>query len=260
MAMCSTKRPVGPGMLVLICLFWGSPVAAQADYQGLRLAVFGFETLRQNSNSITLRCQVANTGRLPVVLQGKELLFPPLVVELDTLNLPHVLRERPALVQRAVQRAHIRLAPGEMRSDWPLFIHLHDTLPEIALPTCADLVLDTAYVVQQDERTYTVWFQVRNAGAQAARLFDGNNGVALNTYFVSGTKLTRGAIFAEQIVLKAPRTLDHGVLPAGKSVHWQVKVSIKNRNRFSPRLALEFDPLQVVPDCGAGRKVWVIGE
>lgn len=258
--MSSAGRTTAPFLLILMCLLGGSPVAAQADYQGLRLAVFGFETLRQNSNSITLRCEVANTGRLPVVLQGKELLFPPLVVELDTGNLPGLLRERPALVQRAVQRAHIRLAPGEIRADWSLSIDLRDTLPEILLPACADLVLDTAYLVQQDEHTLTVWFQVRNAGAQAARLFSENNELALNTYFVGGTKLTRGAIFSEQIPLKAPRGLEHGALPAGKSVHWQVKVSTKARTRFSPHLALEFDPLQVVPDCGAGKKVWVIGE
>jgi len=60
--------------------------------------------------------------------------------------------------------------------------------------------------------------------------------------------------------LRVPRELANGILPAGKSVHWQVEVSTKNRTRFSPHLALEFDPLQTVPDCGAGKRVWVIGE
>jgi len=246
-------------------LLWGlltvpSLVIAQADYQGLRLAVFGFETLRQNNSRITLRCQVANTGRLPVALQGKPLLFPPLVIELDTLQLPEVLRGQPALVERAVQQERMRLAPGEIRAELVLTINLRDTLPAVALPVCADLVLDTAYLVRQEEQRLTVWFQLRNMGAYPARLFAGNTGVVLNTYFVSGTKLTRGAILAEQIPLRVPRELANGILPAGKSVHWQVEVSTKNRTRFSPHLALEFDPLQTVPDCGAGKRVWVIGE
>ncbi len=236
------------------------PLSAQADYQGLRLAIFGFETLRETNTTITLRCQVANTGRLPVVLQGKEVLFPPLVVELDTLHLPTILRDRPLLLQQAIQRENLRLVPGEIRAGVSLFIHLRDTLPQELLPVCADLVLDTAYLVQQNERTLTAQFQLRNAGTGAARLFTGNQAVVLNAYFVSGAKLTRGAIFAEQISLKALRELPNGTLAAGKSVRWQVEVSTKSRTRFSPNLALEFDPLQVVPDCGAGKRVWVIGE
>ncbi len=247
---------------VLVGLLFGmlpGPVAAQTDYQGLRVAIFGFETLRESSNSITLRCQVANTGRLPLMLQGKELLFPPLVVELDTLHLPVALRDRSALLQQAIQRENFRLAPGEIRSGIVLSINFRDTLPEAALPGCADLVLDTAYLLRQNDRTLTVQFQLRNAGNTAARLFGGNGAVVLNTYFVSGSKLTRGAIFAEQMSLKAPRELPNGTLPPGKSIEWQVEVSTKNRTRFSPHLALEFDPLQVVLDCGGGKRVWVIG-
>lgn len=242
------------------CAMLVLPVAAQADYQGLRLAVFSFETLRENNNSLSLRCQVANTGRLPVALQGKELLFPPLVVELDTLHLPAALRDRPALVQQALQRETFGLLPGEIRSNVLLSINLRDTLVESSLPSCADLVIDTAYLIRRNDRTLTVQFSVRNAGDSAARLFNRNNGVVLHTYFVSGTKLTRGAIFAEQIALKAPREMREGVLAAGKSVIWQIEVSTKNSTRFSPNLALEFDPLQVVPDCGNGKRVWVMEE
>ncbi len=245
---------------LLLYVLLANHLGAQTDYQGLRVAVFDFEILRQNSQTVTLRCQVANTGRLPVVLQDQEVQFPALVVELDTLHLPAALRGQPGLVQRAVQRERLRLFPGEVRSDWLLSIDLRDTLPEVSLPTCADLVIDTAYFVEQEERTLTVWFQLRNVGPTDARLFAGNNPVVLNTYFVGGTKLTRGGIFAEQIALKSPRELLNGTLPAGKTIHWQVKISTKSRTRFSPHLALEFDPLQAVPDCGAGQRVWVVGE
>ena len=256
--MISSGRPRDWIVGFLLCVT--CPLAAQADYQGLRLAVFNVETIRHNGSSLHLRCQVANTGRLPVVLPGKVPSFPALVVELDTMHLPAILRERTMLVQLAIQRERMRLAPGEIHSVSFLSINLRDTFPEISGPTCADLVLDTAYLIDQDERTLTVAFQLRNAGTTTARLFGGDNDVVLNTYFVSGAKITRGAIFAEQIPLKMPRELPRGMLPAGKSVRWQIKVSAKNRTRFSPHLALEFDPLQVVPDCGAGKRVWVIEE
>ncbi len=237
-----------------------SLMPAQANYQGLRLAVFELVVVKQNNTTISLHCSVANTGRLPVDLNGKGgLSFPPLVVELDTLRLPAVLLDRSALVQRALMRTKIRLAPGEIRPGLLLSIQLQNTLPEaVTLPACTNLVIDTAYFIGQTERTLRLHFQLRNNSRTAARLFESDQVLVLNTYFVSGSKLTRGAIFAGQILLKEPRGLIDGVLPAGATVVWETEISAKNRTRFSPRLALEFDPLQVLPDCEQRQRVWVI--
>ena len=247
-------------LLSLLCSGMASFIHAQADYQGLRLAGFDLVVVKQSNSTISLHCSVANTGRLPVDLNGKGgLSFPPVVVELDTLRLPAVLLERSALVQRALLRTKIRLAPGEIRPGLLLSIQLQDTLPEaVILPTCTDLVIDTAYLVEQTARMLRLRFQLQNTGTSDTRLFDGDQALALHVYFVSGNKLTRGAIFTEQILLKEPRELINGVLPAGATVMWEVEVSAKNRTRFSPHRALEFDPLQVLPDCGQRQRVWVI--
>ena len=246
-------------LIGLLCLT-SQGIQGQADYQGLRLALFDLEILKQTAGSINLRCQVANTGRLPVDRDGKgEASFPPLVVELDTLHLPAVLRERPGLVQRALLRVKIRLAPGAIESGLSLTIHLQDTLPEtVCLPICTHLVIDTAYGIQKNERTLTVRFHLRNAGETPVQLSNAGKQVALNTYFVSGDKLTRGAIFAEQIMLKPVRELADGTLAPGASVSWEVEVTTQHRTRFSPHLALEFDPWQALPDCSQRGRVWVL--
>ncbi|MEO6036843.1 MAG: hypothetical protein ABIQ93_00430 [Saprospiraceae bacterium] len=240
--------------------FYSAAVKAQADYQGLRLAVFELKMGKENGGTFSLNCSVANTGRLPVELNGKGIPLFSLVVETDTLHLPAVLRDRPGLVQRALLREKFRLAPGEIRPGLTLSIRLQDTLPDpLAAPACADLMIDTAYLIQQNERTLSLQVRLRNAGTTAVRLTNLDKALVLNAYFVAGAKLTRGAIFAEQIPLPAPRELSEGLLPAGGSVSWSLEISAKNRTRFSPHLALEFDPLQALPDCGQNRRVWVIG-
>ena len=37
-----------------------------------------------------------------------------------------------------------------------------------------------------------------------------------------------------------------------------MEIDLKDRTKFSPNLALEFDPAQVVEACGRTGKVWVI--
>ncbi|MEO6759887.1 MAG: hypothetical protein ABIO24_10580, partial [Saprospiraceae bacterium] len=250
------------GLTLGLFLAFSNPGLAQepAVYQGVRLAVFELKIQKESSTAVTLKCSVANTGRLVVDMNGKDRpVYPPLILELDSLHLPAAFRVSSLSLRHALLREKFRLLPGEIRSGLTLSVAIADTLPEMeALPVCTNLVIDTAYFLQQNERSLIVIFSLRNAGTTPVRLADSNQGLALNAYFVSGDKLTRGAILAEPVVLPVPRELPKGVLAPATTVQWEFTVSAKNRTRFSPHLALEFDPLQVFPDCRQRQRVWVI--
>ena len=98
-------------------------------YKGLRISIFGIEVLKQKPEHISLRLQVANTGRLPVSFGKKKQRAPEsLVIEIDTVNLPVILRGREQQLTNAVRTQKIKLAPGDILDELKL---------DVAAPTIA---------------------------------------------------------------------------------------------------------------------------
>ncbi len=230
-------------------------------YKGLRISLFNVKILKQNKKTIQVLCQGANTGRLPIVTNGKNTASAAaLMVELDSFSLPALLQGREQLLSEALRRQKLRLEPGEIRENIRLTIPLRKQ-QDNALPPdktggnlCPDLVFDTAFVAQYNDKTMLLRFAVRNAGTAAAHLL-GDSGrsaadnVAVNVYFVSGAKLSRGAIYADGVFIReGVETLD-GILLPGQVLYGALEISLKNRSRFSPNLVFELDPFQRVDEC-----------
>lgn len=259
-----------PGLLLLITvifqLTFNGQAAAQQEatiYKGLRISLFAFEVLKQKPDNVSLRLQVVNTGRLPVSF-GRKGEKPPesLVVELDTLQLPAILQGRENLVSEAVRNSKVELKPGEMQEGLKLDIKLKPKRPEEKRNTpeagspekgCANLVFDTAYIVEYTEESMRLHYIIRNAGNLPANLL-GKTGaeddnLAVNVYFISGNKLTRGAILADgTFIHEGDETLD-GILSPDQVLHGELKISLKNRTQFAPNLLFELDPFLQINDC-----------
>lgn len=248
-------------------------VAAQEEtaiYRGLRISLFNFSIKKTKSESVTLELAVANTGRLPVSFGKKSEPAPEqLVVELDTVNLPIVLLGRERRVTEAVRKGRVDLAPGEMLRDMSVEINLDTSATEqsstsgnLAADACADLVFDTAYIVEYTENSMLLHFLIRNIGNTPARLLghagkDADN-LAVNVYFASGTKLTRGAILADGVFIRKGRETLDGVLQPGQIMQGEIAISLSNRSRFSPNLVFELDPFQTVNDCNRTNNTWAV--
>jgi hypothetical protein len=238
---------------------------AQGDtsiYKGLRISLFDVSIKKQKSESISLKLSVVNTGRLPVSF-GKKNEAPPenLVVEFDTVNLPFVIQGRESLLAEAVRKEKISLQPGEMLRDMSLEIKLKapDTT-SLPLPggpqtgqICADLVLDTVQIIQYTDNAMLLHFIVRNAGNTTAFLLGNtdnpDDNLAVNVYFTSGTKLTRGAILADGMFIQKGRETLDGLLLPGQMLEGEIEISLTNRSKFAPNLVFELDPFQSVSDC-----------
>jgi hypothetical protein len=94
---------------------------------------------------------------------------------------------------------------------------------------------------------------VRNAGSAAANLLGesdkAEDNLALNVYFNSGTKLTRGAILAGGIFIQKGRETLDGLLLPGQVLAGEIEINLANRTRFTSSLVFELDPFQTVNDC-----------
>lgn len=248
------KIPHSALFLSLIFAYSLPKSSAQPTYTGARVAVFDIHILQQKPPSLTLRCRLANTGRQPL---GGKAAAADMQVEFDTLGLPALLRGHEAEIAAALRGNCPKLKPGELSE--PIWLTVKTATQ--AWPStsgCADMVFDTAFVEEWGARTMRIRYFLQNKGTAPAHFFAKKAEPSLNLYFVSGAKLTRGAIPAGNTrIQKGRETLD-GVLLPGQTIEGSVEIPLKDRSKFSPNIALEFDPAQAVDECGRNGNVWVI--
>lgn len=268
-----------PGLLPLLSIVFllaaASGISAQQEspiYKGLRISLFGFEVLKTKPENVSLRLHVANTGRLPVSFGKKGAKAPEsLVIELDTLGVPVILQGRESLISDAVRYQKINLQPGEMMDGLKLEINLESQRaggktspsdPSAPVAGCADLVFDTANMVEYTDDIMLLRFVIRNAGKAAAYLLGATDAdednLAVNVYFVSGNKLTRGAILADGIFIHAGRETLDGVLLPEQHLEGEIRINLKNRTQFTPNILLELDPFLKVDDCNRTNNTTVV--
>lgn len=251
------KRPLRIVFLLFLALIAHSS-SAQPSYTGVRLAIFDVQILQPKKQALVLRCRMANTGRVAL---GPSKNAAEMVVELDTLALPALLRGHEASIADAARSQCPKLKPGEVSEPIWLNVRLQAREPEQGngLGGCAEVAFDTAFVETWSERSMKLRYVIKNTGNHPAHLYAKNAEPLVNVYFVSGSKLTRGAIPAGNTrIQKGRETLD-GLLLPGQVLEGAVEISLKDRSKFSPNIALEFDPAQVVDECSRTGNVWVVG-
>ncbi len=238
----------------LFCIVVLAEVQAQSGYTGVRAALFDVEILQQKSQQLQLRCRIANTGR--VSLGGKKT-PSELLLELDSVALPALLRCHEQELSAALSKQCPKLQPGEISDPIWLEVKLK---PREMVPSefCAELVFDTVFVESWETRSMQIRYYLRNKGKAPAYLYAKGLEPLVNAYFVSGTKLTRGAIPAGSSSLKKGRETLDGVLLPGQILEGRLSIDLKGRSQFSPNIALELDPAQAIDECGRTGNIWVV--
>jgi hypothetical protein len=241
-------------ILILVLAFVALKSTAQNEYLGARVALFEVEIMQQKKQGLTLRCRMANTGRQTL---GTKNTSAEMMVEFDALGLPALLRGHESAIEEAVRNNCPKLKPGELSDPIWLDVRLKPRAMG-QLDGCAEMEFDTAFVEEWGERTMRIRFFLKNTGNAAAHFFSKKAEPLVKVYFVGGTKLTRGAIPAGNTsIRKGSETLD-GVLLPGQVLEGTVEIGLQDRSKFSPNIALEFDPAQAVDECGRVGNVWVI--
>jgi hypothetical protein len=254
---CLMKCQFRTAFSLIFCVFFVTQTSAQPNYSGARVALFDVQILQQKNQTLSLRCRMANTGRQVIgVKKAAEM-----VVEFDTIAFPSLLRGHESAIATAARSNCPKLKPGEISEAIWLNVRLKPREYETVAGTgaCAEMVFDTAFVEEWGERTMRLRFFLKNTGNAPAHFFSKNAEPLVNLYFVSGTKLTRGAIPAGTTSIKKGRETVDGLLLPGQVLEGTVEISLKDRSKFSPNIALDFDPAQAVDECGRTGNVWVVG-
>ncbi|MDO8969100.1 MAG: hypothetical protein Q7U74_00335 [Saprospiraceae bacterium] len=228
---------------------------AQPSYTGSRVALFDIQILQQKGPNLQIRCRMANTGRQMIGAKN-----PELAVEFDHFGMPGLLRGHEIALAEAARNNCPKLKPGELSAPIWLSVRLQSrTQASEAEPgACAELVFDTAFVENWGTRSMQLRFFLRNTGTAPANFFAKNMEPLVKLYFVSGTKLTRGAIPAGSTSIQKGRETLDGLLFPGEVLEGSVEIPLKDRSKFSPNIALEFDPAQAVDECSRGGNIWVV--
>ena len=242
--------------LLLFSVLVISKATAQPIYTGQRVALFDVQILQQKNQQLNLRCRMSNTGRQTI---GAKKNAAELVVEFDTIGLPSQLRGHESDIADAARNNCPKLMPGEVSEPIWLNVTLKSRANQVS-PSggCAELVFDTAFVEEWGERTMRIRYFLKNTGTAPAHFFAKNIEPQVNVFFVSGAKLTRGAIPAGNTSIQKGRETLDGLLLPGQILEGTIEIALKDRTRFSPNIALEFDPAQAVDECSRTGNVWVL--
>ena len=127
---------------------------------------------------------------------------------------------------------------------------------------CSDLTFDTAKVVVRSDKSVFLQATLRNRGNTQVRLdLVGADDFRMYVFFISGEKLTRGAIPANNTTLSA---MVHNKTPValqpGETVTVTMDINIKNRTRFSPNFALQLIPPSNIIECDQTNNVLIVKE
>lgn len=231
-----------------------SELAAQSAYTGLRAALFDFRILEVKNRSVLFTCRIANTGRETTGANAST------IIELDTLNLPALLWGLEPQIAEAARSRIPKLQPGTLSE--PVWMEVTAPAPADRpagdAPQCLDVVLDSVSLVKFDQNTMQLRYILRNNGKQAITLAGPEASTTIRAYFVSGARLTRGAIPAGSTQLQQGVESLTGQLTPGQKLAGDLTFKLTNRTKFSPNILLEMVLPGGVSACNLTRNTAVI--
>lgn len=246
------------GATILLAMCWLAFANAQQalPYDGLRVCLFDFEVLQSNAKNVVLRVRAANTGRQQ---SGVKKMAAKTVIELDTFGMPPILWGMEQQVANAGRNNIPNLKPGEISAPFWIKIFIPNP-PEMALfaGKCPDLVFDTAYIHNLDANTAELRYVLRNAGSAPVEISGKTVQLAINVYFVAGSKLTRGAIQAGGATLQPRRESITGWLLPNQRMQGDIPLKLENRTKFVPNFLLELAPPPSISECDRTNNIRVI--
>lgn len=250
-------------------------------YRGFRLSLYGFKIKNQSDDGVVLECSLVNTGRESVTFSKSKKPTPVLIVELDTFNIPTILQGKEQSIVEALYRKKIQLMPGQTWQKIELEVARRpNPTPAPVKPQpapsgkpkdppapqsnkkedffdythgCPDLVFDTIYIKSVTSKEITLDFVIKNIGPKAAYLngksHKRDDNMAVNVYFNTSSRLTRGALLADGIFLDNAPDNPEGILMPGKRLAAEIKISLHQRNKHLSNLIFEADPFQSILEC-----------
>lgn len=266
-----------------LCIFSGAGVHGQSwnpeDYAGARLSVAFLRDVRMEEDRISFTCDLANTGRETLYLNGPSSLSRkvPVVFTLEQSSGVAGIEDWKDAMARALLTSGLKLVPGEYltgrrfkgiktppnpsSNEQPSPNERNDLPPDMSEPHggCPDLVIDSVWVMNDRKYTLRVGVRLRNTGNAPALLYKtgGDEGLGIAFFLGNTPAIARSSRFVHGEILRSGLEADAGALLPGASFDWELKILLSQRPGYLTHLQCQLDNFQFVTECDRTNNTYV---
>lgn len=256
-----------------------SIIPSKKDYQGYRLKITNIQILKKKGNQRKISCTLINTGREKVRTPLSSAV-PNLVVNYDKSLVENGLTAYQNSIERALLKKKFTLDAGKISSNYELKFNIakevlaanetkenkaakkkNKATSTPAIPTsnvydqslCADLQVDTFFVLKRSKKTVELGFKITNYGKGPAAMFgetgDTEDNVAIRAYASGTAKLSRGDLVLGGAFIEGGMEDQNGVLMPNESFSGSFVVETRKKTRYMPYFILSIDVYQGLWEC-----------
>lgn len=279
---------------IIACSATNTPIQSTQDsipsinktYQGFRLQITNLKLESRKKNQRKISCTLINTGREKIRLPSKSANAPTIIFQYDnSLNTSELEKEVRSL-ERALLKKKFTLDAGKIASNFELKFNVSQE--EVAKKTktktkkskskdskvvstnngitpiydkdnCADLQIDTFFVLKRSKKWVELGFKITNHGNGPAGMYgetkETEDNVAVRAY-VSGTpKLSRGDMILGGSFIEGGLEDKNGVLMPNESFSGSFRVETRKKTRYMPYFILSVDDYQSLWECNERNNV-----
>jgi len=274
---CATSKPSTPIVSDTI-------IPSKKDYQGYRLQLTNIKVTKSKGNQRKISCTLINTGREKVRLPANKSTSPNIVVQYDKTLADNGLQGYQNSLERALLKKKFNLEAGKISSNFELKFNISEQqlaengekeqqaiksaskneTPRVETvydpSLCADLKIDTVFVLKRSKKTVELAFKITNYGEGPAAMFgeteSTEDNVAIRVYASGTAKLSRGDLVMGGAFIEGGLDDKNGILMPQESFTGSFTVESRKKTRYMPYFILSIDDYQALWECDERNNVF----
>ena len=254
-------------------------IPSKKSYQGYRLQISNIKVEKSKGNQRKIKCTLINTGRERVRLPYKPSIMPNIVFQYDESLVNTGLDGYQNSIERALLKKKFTLDAGKLAYNYEFKFNLskeqlaknedkekkavkNESKAKNNIPTsskvydkeyCADLQIDTVFVVKRNKKTVELAFKITNYGKGPASMFgeteETEDNVAIRAYASGTPKLSRGDLVLGGAFIEGGLEDKNGILMPNESFSGSFEVDSRKKTRYMPYFILSVDDYQSLWEC-----------
>lgn len=251
----------------------------KTTYQGYRLKVTNIQVIKKKGSQRKISCTLINTGREKVRTPIKAS-SPNVIINYDKSLEENGLSAYQNSLERALLKKKFTLDAGKIASNYELRFNVSKEIlakneatekkaakkkslasthspvssTNIYDPSlCADLQIDTFFVLKRSKKTVELGFKITNYGQGPAAMFgettETEDNVAIRAYASGTPKLSRGDLVLGGAFIEGGMEDKNGILMPNESFSGSFIVETRKKTRYMPYFILSIDAYQGLWEC-----------
>ena len=263
----------------IVAINQDSIIPAKKRYQGYRLQLTNIKVTKSKGKQRKISCTLINTGREKLRLPNNHTDGLNVIIQYDKTLYNSGLEGYENSLERALLKKKFTLDAGKITSNFELKFNISEeelatnggtekkvikeansTEPVYDFSLCADLKLDTVFVIKRSRKTVELAFKITNYGEGPAAMFGETeateDNVAIRVYASGTVNLSRGDLVLGGAFIEDGLSDKNGVLMPKESFSGSFKVESRKKTRYMPYFILALDVYQSLWECDERNNVY----